>query len=518
MTTLLTLRNAIVISTSLTTLAACQTLTQAKKEESPVVSTAYLDVQPMPIIQQSEAHAPVQDMPLSSNIEPQKKQVLAKKPLKPTKKTVLPYQVDNLWQRITMQFVLPIPKQKQINERKSWYLSHPHYMDTVSKRAEPFLYHIVQEIERRKLPLELALLPIVESDFDAKAFSSQGAAGIWQLMPTTAKHFELNIEPWYDARLDPHQATLAALDYLQYLNKKYRGDWLLSIAAYNSGEGRVDKAINKNKKLRKKTDFWSLSLPTETTNYVPKLLALAALAKQNAHKKWPVIANKPTTVTVDFGQQFDVLIAAKLTKTDMRTLYHLNPAYLGDKSALNGPHTLQIPIEKAPYFDKRQHIKADMLGMDHYQVKKHDSLYQLAKRFNSSIKELKQLNQLSSDTIKIGQVLQLPIQKPIQLMVDYQISPFIVRAEAPEKIKVSINYKVKPGDTLWEISRLYDVNYQELAKWNNLKAKSILKQGKILTIWLEQNRPTDTINFTEQNSVLNTPTWLIRGQNSINPR
>ncbi|MBE0364953.1 membrane-bound lytic murein transglycosylase D [Pseudoalteromonas ulvae UL12] len=508
MTQLLYMRNTLTLTLCFISLVACQS-TESSHDAAFVAAEPILVPKKAIVLEQPMTSAPQASLPAS-----------APKPIKavaPKIKTLQPYEVTNLWQRITMQFTLPVPNNSIIKKRINWYRQHPNYMDTISARAQPFFYHIVKEIERRKLPLELALLPIVESDFNTKAYSSEGAAGIWQLMPETAKHFKLNREAWYDGRLDTQLSTHAALDYLEYLYERFNQDWLLAIAAYNSGESRVLAAIKKNRKAKKSTDFWSLKLPKETTNYVPRLFALVEIAKKEGTKKWPVIANKANTVTVDIGQQFDMLIAAKLTKTDMKTLYQLNPAILGEKSAKHGPFTLQIPIEKARYFDQRYVHHSEILGLDHYQVQKKDSLYQLAKRFKTTVNQLKDLNQLNSDVIKIGQTLKLPALEPIPLTINYQISPFIMRSAPPEKIKVSVNYIVKPGDTLWKISRLYHVSHRELAEWNQLNSQAALKLGKKLTIWLEQTPSVPIEDSPSQNSLLTNPTLLLQKVTSINP-
>ena len=508
MTQLLHTRFNFILILCFITLVACQS-TEPTNEAALSVADPIVAPKKLALLEQPKTPPPT----ITSSIKAHK----PTKAIAPKIKAPQPYEVSNLWQRITMQFTLPIPNNSTIKKRINWYRQHPNYMDTISTRAQPFLYHIVKEIERRKLPLELALLPIVESDFNTKAYSSEGAAGIWQLMPETAKHFKLNREAWYDGRLDTQLSTYAALDYLEYLYERFNRDWLLAIAAYNSGESRVLAAIKKNRKAKKGTDFWSLKLPKETTNYVPRLFALVAIAQKEGAKKWPVIANKASTVTVDIGQQFDMLIAAKLTKTDMKTLYQLNPAILGEKSAEHGPFTLQIPIEKARHFDQRYVHHSEILGIDHYQVRKKDSLYQLAKRFKTTIAQLKDLNQLDSDVIKIGQTLKLPALEPIPLTINYQISPFIMRSAPPEKIKVSVNYTVKPGDTLWKISRLYNVNHRELAEWNQLNSQAALKLGKKLTIWLEQSPLAPVHAPPSQNSLLTNPTLLLQKVTSINP-
>ena len=237
----------------------------------------------------------------------------ANKPVQPAKvlpKVVTPQQQKDVWQRIAMQLSMDIPEHKSVNYYRTWYLKHPNHLKTVSKRAEPFLYLITEKIEQRGLPLELALLPIVESSFDAFAYSHGSAAGLWQFVPGTGEMYGLEQNFWYDGRRDVDAATDAALDYLTYLNKRFDGNWNHAIAAYNSGGGRISSAIRKNQKAGKATDFFSLDLPTETTGYVPKLLAVAdIIANQEKYGiTIPAIANKPVLELVDPQEQLDLAI------------------------------------------------------------------------------------------------------------------------------------------------------------------------------------------------------------------
>ena len=181
----------------------------------------------------------------------------------------------DLWRHIADNLTIQIYLNKALNKRIIWYTKQPKYLQIVSARAAPYLYHIVSKIEQRKLPMELALLPFVESDFRPTISSSEQAVGVWQLVGATAHHFGIKSDQWYDGRKDVLASTDAALAYLEYLHKRFDGDWLHALAAYNSGEGRVKRAIAENKKRGKSTDYWSLKLPKETSEYVPKLMALS---------------------------------------------------------------------------------------------------------------------------------------------------------------------------------------------------------------------------------------------------
>ena len=201
---------------------------------------------------------------------------------------------DNLWLKLADGFVFDVPENDRVIRQRNYYLRHPQYLKKVSKRAEPFLWLIVEQIEQNNLPLELALLPVIESTFDPFAYSPAGASGLWQFMPKSGARFGLHQDWWYDGRRDVYAATRGALDYMQFLHRYLGDDWLYAFAAYNSGEGRVKCAITKKQRNNQPVDYWSLSLPKETENYVPKLLALVDILRN--HKKYnielPHIPNK----------------------------------------------------------------------------------------------------------------------------------------------------------------------------------------------------------------------------------
>ena len=259
-------------------------------------------------------------------------------------------ELEDLWQRIQFQLTFNVPQTRPIVEQRNFYSSHQAYLDRVAGRAQPFLHYIVQELEKRNMPLELALLPIVESAFDPFAYSHAAAAGMWQFMPATGKRFGLKQNFWYDGRRDVIASTRAALDYLQYLHDKLEGDWLNAIAAYNSGEGRILNAIKRNKKRRLPTDFWSLDLPAETTAYVPKLLALVDILKRPDEFDivWKFIANEPKIDVVEVKSQIDLAIAAEMAGINVSELQALNPGFNQWATDPDGPHYLVLPKQWMP--------------------------------------------------------------------------------------------------------------------------------------------------------------------------
>jgi membrane-bound lytic murein transglycosylase D len=420
-----------------------------------------------------------------------------------------PAEATDLWQKIADNLKFTIYLNRPLNKRINWYLKQPNYLSIVNKRAAPYLYHIVKKIEQHNLPMELALLPFVESDFRPLASSSEHAVGVWQLVGATAHHFGVKSDQWYDGRQDVLAATDAALNYLRYLHKRFNGDWLLALAAYNSGEGRVKRAIEKSKKRGKSTDYFSLKLPKETADYVPKLLALSYLVKNPSKGlKRPKLSNSPPTSIVNIGQQFDFSVIAKLSGIHAKTLHTLNPGYLKNQSSPNGPHTLLLPIKENALF-KNQFFKSNFAT--DYLVKSNDTLYGIARRFNMSVNTLKQLNNKQTNLIRVGEKLQVSRVSalPKKLTIDYNISPYL---ETTEVIipTVEVNYKVKKGDSLWTISRLYNVAHSDLAKWNKLTATSILKPGKELVLHIPQQvkqhqAPAQTNLLFDLQKTLNQP-------------
>ncbi|MCQ8879395.1 transglycosylase SLT domain-containing protein [Pseudoalteromonas shioyasakiensis] len=394
-------------------------------------------------------------------------------------------QSADLWQYIATNLEFKIYLNKALNKRIQWYIKQPTYLKTVNKRAAPYLYHIVRKIEQQDLPMEIALLPFVESDFRPRVSSSQQAVGVWQLVGATAYHFGINSDQWYDGRRDVLAATDAALAYLKYLHKRFDGNWLHALAAYNSGEGRVKRAIADNKNNGKSTDYWSLKLPKETSEYVPKLLALSYLVQNpQLGLQRPKLANKALTTEFNVGQQFDFSVIASLSGIGRKQLHTLNPGYLKNQSSPNGPHTLLLPLEQQSLL-RSQFFKSNFSG--EYIVQKDDTLYSISRRFDLSVKKLKMMNNKTSNLIGIGEALIVgqPRTMPDSLTIDYKISPYLEQTEVAIPT-VAIEYQVKPGDTIWGISQLYDVPHKDLAQWNQLSASSILKPGSKLVLHLPQ--------------------------------
>ncbi|WP_408621486.1 LysM peptidoglycan-binding domain-containing protein [Celerinatantimonas sp. YJH-8] len=398
---------------------------------------------------------------------------------------------QNVWVRLANQMTMDVPlNDPRVQSQLNWFRHHPAYLERVSKRATPYIYWVMTQLKQREMPLELALLPIVESAYDPFAYSHGQASGMWQIIPGTAKHLGLRRNWWYDGRRDVAASTDAALDYLEWLNKLFDGNWLHAIAAYNSGQGRVINAIRDNRKQGRPVDFWHLNLPRETEAYVPKLLALSEVVKhpQKYNIQLPKIDNEPYLQQVNVGSQIDLALAAKLADIDLKTLYQLNPGFNRWATDPNGPHRLLLPVDKADAF--KQSL-ANLPHSERVQWQRHkvvdgDSLGKIAKNYHTTTRMLRNINHLSNNMIRIGQHLIVPVsaRQPSQYILSkaqriarLQSSP----VRQPNQIKVT--YTIKNGDTLWDIGQKYHVDYQKLAKWNGLSPKDQLHKGRKLVIW-----------------------------------
>ncbi len=412
----------------------------------------------------------------------------------------------DLWRRMQSQLSIEVPQNRKVIAQRNWYAKHQSYLDRISNRATPFLYFIIEEIERRNMPVELALLPIVESAFDPFAYSHGRASGMWQFIPGTAKRFGLKHNWWYDGRRDVIESTHSALDYLSFLHKTLEGDWLNAIAAYNSGEGRILRAIKRNKRKHLPTDFWSLDLPKETAAYVPKLLALADLLKrpEEFNLVWKTIPNQPQIAVVDAKSQMDIAVAAEMAGIPVGELHGLNPGYSQWATAPQGPHTFILPIEKAALFKQKlaNTPKKDRLNWQRYKIKAGDSLGKIAKKYNTSVDIIQAVNKIDGNAIRQGKFLLIPVAA--QDLSKYTLSED-KRLASKQKKKTGlykIEYTVKKGDTFWDISRAYKVNTRSLAKWNNMAPKDMIHPGQTLAIWKSNAKASSSSNsFSKKSSV-----------------
>jgi len=392
-----------------------------------------------------------------------------------------------LWSRVRSGFKLNIPKFKRIKLQRDWYEKNQKYLNRVITRATPFLFYIIEEIEKRNMPTELILLPIVESAYDPFAYSFGRASGMWQFIPGTGKRYGLKQNWWYDGRRDVVESTRAALDYLEYLHKHFKGDWLHALAAYNSGEGNVARAIRNNRKKHKKTDFWNLNLPKETKAYVPKLLALAELLKneESFNLKWKQVLNKPTVVIVKAKGQIDITYAAEMAEITVEEFYKLNPAFNRWSTPPKGPHHLLLPIDKAELFLKKLALSKpeDRVRWVRYKIKSGDSLIKVARHHKTTTSILKSVNHIKGNRIHAGKTLLIPTASSKLTKYSLSSDSRLVNKQNIQRGSRKTNYRVKAGDSFWKIARQYKVNSNKLAAWNAMAPKDPLRIGQKLVIW-----------------------------------
>lgn len=346
------------------------------------------------------------------------------------------------------------------------------------------------------------MLPIVESAFDPFAYSHGRASGMWQFVPNTGKRFKMKQNWWYDGRRDVIASTQGAIKYLAYLNRFFDGDWMLALAAYNSGEGRVRNAVRKNKRLNKPTDFWSLDLPRETRAYVPKLLALADIIKRPDDFNLTLysIANKPVITQVDIVSQIDLAKAAQLANLSLAELQHLNPGFNRWATDPDGPHYLVIPNNKvAAFTEGLEKLPAkERLAWQRYQIKNGDSLSVIAKKFNTTTALIKQVNQIDGSQIRAGKHLLIPVAAQSLDSYIFSQEQRLAKKQSRTRNGVKHIHIVKAGDTLWDISQAYKVSSSSIAKWNGMAPKDTLTLGKKLVIWKQGKTSPIKGNNAEQ--------------------
>ncbi len=348
-------------------------------------------------------------------------------------------QSEDVWVRLRRGFQLDDREDPRIAKAAAAYKGKPESWATIEERARQFLPLIVREVEQRRMPLELALIPVIESTFDATAVSPGKAAGLWQIVPGTARTLGLERNSHYDGRRDVLAATNAALDYLQTLAGEFNGDWELALASYNAGSGTVRRAIAKNRQNGRPTDYWSLDLPAQTEAYVPKLLAVARVVKypKSFGLQLADIPAEPELTPVQVDRQIDASLAAKLAQMSQSELRELNPGLLSTRSQLPSQQTLLVPTEKAPVL-----------------------MAQLDGRAAPAVAESRP-------------AAEPPSGKPAAKSAK---TPATV-ARTADKTHV-----VGKGDSLWAVAKKHSVKVAELARANGIKPDTPLREGQRLTI------------------------------------
>ena len=394
----------------------------------------------------------------------------------------------------------------RVKQQREWYLRNTEYMNRVLDRAEPYLYYVQTQLDKRGLPSELLLLPIVESAYDPFAYSHGRAAGMWQFIPGTARLLGLKQSWWYEGRRDIVASTNAALNYLDNLQKRFHGDWLLALAAYNAGAGNIQRAIDHNKRRGKPTDFWSLDLRPETSAYVPKLIALAQIFKypDRYHFHLRDVPFEPYFAIVNVKSQIDLAQAANMAGISIKELYQLNPAFNRWATDPNGPFRLLVPVAQAEQFklelenlppEKRVHWQR-------YTIRQGDSVLSLTKRFHITPELLRSVNSMHGNLLRAGHTLLIPqSSQPLTsyaLSADQRLRSKLTR-HVPGKRKII--HTVASGESLWQISRKYHVNLYALARWNGMAPRDGLAAGRKIVIWKQGPVTLASNSFLARNRV-----------------
>lgn len=437
---------------------------------------------------------------------------------------------NTVWERMLSLYSLPEVDNYRVDAELNYYLDHPDYIARVQERAAPYMHLILDEIEAKNLPGELALLPVVESAFIPEAYSRSAAAGLWQFIPSTGRLFGLQQNSWYDGRRDIYASTVAATSYLKELSEEFNGDFFLALASYNYGKGNIGKAIMRNEYQGLPTDYWSLNLPKETEDYVPRLLAIAKLFA-NADQygiRLQAVPNKRYCEVVNVGSQLDIDKAAELARTPLSHFLKLNPCFKKGSTAPDGPHRLLVPSDRVhafkqnlarlPYEERvaqrwrQEELLAEKVRQNEltaqkirdeeeerianrrkhevvaaksssfssaptqsYKVQRGETLSGIAKSYGTSIDALRHINHLSKNQVNSGSYLKVPSSSRVSVIKE-------VSSTLKPKMSSGSVYVVKKGDTFYNVSKRFAVSRSNIAAWNNISPNSNLISGQKLVI------------------------------------
>ena len=398
----------------------------------------------------------------------------------------------DIWERIRRELTIKIPNDQiaATSIYRERLYKNQSAVNRISKSGQRYLFHTLSRAQELDLPVELALLPFVESEFDPYAKSVDGATGIWQFMPATGKEWGLKSNWWYDGKKDVLASTEAALKFLSYLHQKFDEDWLLAMAAYNTGPTRVNRAIRKNKMQDKGIRFWDLDLPKETTAYVPKLLVLCELINnpKSFEVNLPSIANRPYFQRVKIPGQLDLMQAADLAGLKPETIYELNPGFNQWATDPSGPHYLLLPIGVSDRFITQLESldENDLVRWDRYKIRRGDSLSRIASRYKIEVAVLKEINGMDDDLIIAGKEIMVP-----------RGSAWADKQSPREQL-----YIVLKGDTLWNISRKFKVSIEDLVLWNELNLEKPLQINQEIKIFSRYERIRQDLPSRELRTML----------------
>ncbi|QKK02765.1 MAG: LysM peptidoglycan-binding domain-containing protein [Pseudomonadota bacterium] len=402
-------------------------------------------------------------------------------------------QPSDLWSRVVERFAFAeCPEGSRAGQWARWYGDRHDYMDRVFNRARPWLHDIVDELEHRGLPGELALLPIVESAYDPFAYSHGRAAGAWQFLSSTARDRGLEINGFYDGRRDVWASTRAALDYLTYLHDKF-DDWNLALAAYNGGQGRVMRAIRRSGKDHPR--WHELRLPRETLGYIPKLNGLACLFSdpERYHFRVPVWDDRPQIALVALSGPIDIVALSVAAELDIAQLVVLNPGLNGHITPPGGPHHLIVPASHAERIEAAiAELASDspgeqLIAWRSVEVRPGDTLSHIAARHGTSVRQLREANGLQGDLLRVGQKLRIAADDT-QPVDPAHADRYAELTRLHQRLLPTrrFQHRVRPGENLWVIARRYQVTVADLRRWNGLGNSTLIHPGKRLIVHMSQ--------------------------------
>lgn len=413
-----------------------------------------------------------------------------------------------LWDRIRRGFAMPDLQTDDVTEREQWYAKKPEYLQRMTARSSKYLFHIVEELERRQMPTELALLPFIESAFNPQAVSSAKAAGMWQFTPSTGKYFDLKQNAFRDDRRDVLASTRAALDYLQKLHRMF-GDWHLALAAYNWGEGSVSRAVARNRKAGLPAGYLDLNMPVETRQYIPKLQAIKNIVAnpQAFSCELPLIENHPYFQQVDITRDIDVALAARLADVKIDDFKALNPSAHRPVILASGTPQILLPWDNATVFQRN----LEAYGQGQYAswtawiAPATLSSSEAAKRVGMSETDLRAVNNIPARMlIKAGSTLLVPRSAKTETDVASHVADNAQVSLAPEIVNRRTTVKARKGETVASIAKRYGQSAAHVAEWNSVSAATAFKLGQQVVLFLPIKAAASTgagkVNVVKRNN------------------
>lgn len=395
----------------------------------------------------------------------------------------------DLWERMRAGFSMKEIDSPLVARHEAWYLNRPEYVQRMIERSRRYLYFVVEELEKRNMPTEIALLPMIESAYNPQAYSRARASGMWQFIPSTGKKYGLQQNFWYDGRRDVLAATRAALDYLQFLHDMF-GDWELALAAYNWGEGGVQRAVAKARAHGKGTDYASLKMPKETRNYLPKLQAVKNILSDPSLLDFELeaVPNRPYFAVVDAPGHIDVVKAARLADIPVKEFRSLNPGYNRPVIIQAAARQIVLPIDKVDEFHANLESNDEpLVTWQTYTLKKGETLEKVAVKFGTSAARLREVNGFNGRRhkgVRPGQMILVPMEEDAEttnLDETYNSADF---QASPEEYSAARTYTVRRGDTLFSIARKHHTTVARIKAVNAMKVNYV-KPGQTLVIYGE---------------------------------